>query len=139
MEFYSAQVSDYSAMAENILSSFPTHRIFLIKGEMGAGKTTFVKAMCQQLGVQQMVSSPTFSIVNEYIGNESTIYHFDLYRIKNQEELRQIGFEEYLYSGHYCFIEWPEIGENYLPSDVITISIKEIENYKRIISCLLLN
>ena len=83
-------------------------KIFLFYGEMGAGKTTLIKALCQKLGVTGQTSSPTFSIVNEYAGAKGRIYHFDFYRLKDQTEALDMGYEEYFYSGDYCFIEWPE-------------------------------
>ena len=101
-------------------------RHFAVRGEMGAGKTTFIKAVCLQLGARDLVSSPTFSIVNEYFDSKGVpIYHFDFYRIKNTVELFDIGFEEYCRSGGYCFIEWPEKAEECIPDDFLNISIEE--------------
>ena len=93
---------------------------------MGAGKTTFIKALCAELGVTDEVSSPTFSLVNEYhTSSGEKIYHFDFYRIENEEEVYDIGYEEYLYSGHRCFIEWPEMIGGLVPEDAVTIRIEE--------------
>ena len=103
------------------------HKTLLFNGEMGAGKTTLIKAVCDFLGVQDNVSSPTFSLVNEYEGDGKLIYHFDFYRIKNEEEAYAIGFEEYEYTSDYLFIEWSENIPNLIPEEhhVITISIEE--------------
>jgi len=94
--------------AAKLLHTFPHDRIFLFDGEMGSGKTTFIKALCHTLGCNDNLSSPTFSLVNEYTHPKGKIYHFDLYRIKDMKELLDIGIDEYLDSGQYCFIEWPE-------------------------------
>jgi tRNA threonylcarbamoyladenosine biosynthesis protein TsaE len=99
-------------------------KILLFYGEMGAGKTTFIKAFCAALGVEDNVSSPTFSIVNEYAYPEGIIYHFDFYRLKNQTEALDLGLEEYLYSGNYCLIEWPEKIPDLLPEDYLQILIE---------------
>lgn len=99
-------------------------KIFLFYGEMGAGKTTFIKAFCAALGVEDTVSSPTFSIVNEYLSPKGKIYHFDCYRLKNQTEALDFGIEEYLYSGNYCLIEWPEKIPDLLPENYLRISIE---------------
>lgn len=101
---------------------------------MGAGKTTFIKAVCEELGVEDVITSPTFAIVNEYTdGAGSPIYHFDFYRIKRLEEVYDMGGEEYFYSGHYCFMEWPEMIEEALPDDTIRITITPQEDGTRII------
>ncbi|MGI4020704.1 MAG: tRNA (adenosine(37)-N6)-threonylcarbamoyltransferase complex ATPase subunit type 1 TsaE [Janthinobacterium lividum] len=99
-------------------------KILLFYGEMGAGKTTFIKAFCAALGVEDTVSSPTFSIVNEYGYPEGIIYHFDCYRLKNQTEALDLGLEEYLYSGNYCLIEWPEKIPDLLPENYLRILIE---------------
>lgn len=101
-----------------------TQKTLLFYGEMGAGKTTFIKAFCAALGVKDTVSSPTFSIVNEYHYPEGIIYHFDFYRLKNQTEALDLGFEEYLYSGEYCLIEWPEKIPDLLPKNYLQINIE---------------
>ena len=99
-------------------------RIFAFHGEMGAGKTTFIKAICQYLKVTDTVSSPTFAIVNEYFTElAESIYHFDLYRIKSWTEMLEIGYEDYFYSGNYCLLEWPEKIVNLLPDETVHITI----------------
>ena len=97
-------------------------------GEMGAGKTTVIKSICEYLGVNGAVTSPTFSIVNEYEGGGKRLYHFDFYRLKNQTEALDMGYEEYFYSGDYCFIEWPEKIPELLPEHYVSISIAVSEN-----------
>lgn len=107
--------------------------VFAFYGEMGAGKTTFIKAICERLGVDDQINSPTFAIVNEYRSNlGELIYHFDFYRIKSESEAFDFGYEDYFYSGSICFIEWPELVESLLPTDVVKVKIEEVENGKRI-------
>jgi len=118
--------------ANAFITAFNGKKIFLFDAQMGAGKTTFIKELCHTLGVMDNMSSPTYSIVNEYTGAIDTIYHFDLYRVKNLNECLDIGMEEYLYSGNYCFIEWPEIANSLYPEDAVKVTIR-IENEKRII------
>lgn len=109
------------------------HKIVLFEGEMGAGKTTLIKEICRQLGVAHLANSPTYSIVNEYIGKEK-IYHFDLFRLKNTNEALGFGVEEYLDSGHYCFIEWYEVVKPLLDSNYTLITLKKVdENTRKII------
>jgi tRNA threonylcarbamoyladenosine biosynthesis protein TsaE len=104
-------------------------------GSMGSGKTTFITALCKQLGVEDLVSSPTFSIINEYSTREGIpVYHFDFYRIKKEEELFDIGFEEYCDDTSFCFIEWPEKADKLIPEDFLWVKIEEIENSKRSVS-----
>ena len=111
-------------------------RVFAFYGKMGAGKTTFIKAVCEQLGVEDVITSPTFAIVNEYTSETSgdTIYHFDFYRIKKLDEVYDMGYEEYFYSGSLCFIEWPELIESLLPEDATKVTIKENEDGSRTVS-----
>jgi tRNA threonylcarbamoyladenosine biosynthesis protein TsaE len=121
-------------VAEKILHAHPEQKIFLFYGAMGSGKTTLIKEMCRALGVAEMVNSPSFSIVNEYktvLGK--TIYHFDFYRIKKISEAYDIGFEEYVFSNHYCLIEWPEKIEELLPPDFVYIKIEEQADKSRLI------
>jgi len=99
--------------------------VFAFYGSMGAGKTTFIKAICEELGVEDVITSPTFAIVNEYSLSTNTIYHFDFYRIKKLEEVYDMGFEDYFYSGALCFIEWPELIEEVLPDDAVKVTITE--------------
>ena len=108
-----------SEVASQLLAHFGESKIFTFTGNLGAGKTTFITALCHQLGSKDDISSPTFSIVNEYHGDKGKIYHFDLYRLKNIEEAIDIGFEEYIYSNNYCFIEWPEKVTEILPNTMV--------------------
>ncbi len=109
-------------------------RVIAFYGKMGSGKTTFIKALCEELGVDDVITSPTFAIVNEYTANEESIYHFDFYRIKKLEEVYDMGFEEYFYSGNYCFIEWPELVEPLLPEDTLRVCISEQPDGSRTVS-----
>ena len=117
-------------------------RVFAFYGKMGAGKTTFVKAICEELGVQDIITSPTFAIINEYSIDKvqsskfkvQSIYHFDFYRIKKLEEVYDMGYEDYFYSGALCFIEWPELIEEILPDDAVRVSISEQEDGSRLVS-----
>lgn len=118
--------------AKEFVKQMGNNTVFAFHGNMGAGKTTFIKAICQELGVEDIINSPTFAIVNEYRSNSGElIYHFDFYRINRIEEVFDFGYEDYFYSGSICFIEWPEKIESLLPHDTINVSIKEIENGKR--------
>jgi tRNA threonylcarbamoyladenosine biosynthesis protein TsaE len=127
-------ISDLPAVAQQLLSFAGNNRIFLFHGDMGAGKTTLIKALCVQLGVNTPVSSPTFAIVNEYEGAQHRIYHFDFYRLKTQTEALDMGCEEYFYSGDYCFIEWPEKIPDMLPPHYISITISVLNDTDRKIS-----
>jgi tRNA threonylcarbamoyladenosine biosynthesis protein TsaE len=109
--------------AAAILTQAAKQKVFLFYGEMGAGKTTLIKELCRQLGVQEQASSPTFSIVNEYQGAGGKVYHFDFYRLKNQTEALDMGYEEYFYSGDYCFVEWPEKIAGLLPEHYTRITL----------------
>jgi len=117
-------VSELDALAQKLLNEHPKARIFAFFGEMGAGKTTFIKALCSHLKVIDNVASPTFSLINEYRTDSGfLVYHFDFYRIKKFEEAFDLGYEDYFYSGAYCFIEWPELIEPLLPEDTIQVRI----------------
>lgn len=108
--------------------------VFAFHGEMGAGKTTFIKAICEKLGVNDVINSPTFAIVNEYRSDSGElIYHFDFYRINKEEEAFDFGYEDYFYSGSLCFIEWPEKIESLLPHDTVHVTVKEAENGNRLV------
>jgi len=122
------------SIANEIISSAANSRIFLFYGDMGAGKTTLIKALCEQLGVTEPATSPTFSIVNEYVGRDNKIYHFDFYRLKNETEALDMGYEEYFYSDAYCFIEWPEKIPNLLPLHYNKIEITVQPDNSRSIS-----
>ena len=111
--------------AQEFIKNMGTKKIYAFYGNMGAGKTTFIKAICQELGVEDIITSPTFSLVNEYTSNKlnEPIYHFDFYRIKKIEEVYDMGYEDYFYSGHLCFLEWPELIEDLLPEDAVKVKI----------------
>ena len=117
--------------ARPFIDGIGQHRVFAFYGSMGAGKTTFVKAICEELGVDDVITSPTFAIINEYaldsnlLPDVSSVYHFDFYRIKKLEEVYDMGYEDYFYSGALCFIEWPELIEELLPEDAVKVSISE--------------
>ena len=119
--------------ARQFIGNMGDASVFAFYGGMGAGKTTFIKAICEELGVEDVITSPTFAIVNEYRANETgeLIYHFDFYRIKKIEEVYDMGYEDYFYSGALCFIEWPELIEELLPDDAVRVRIEEIEGGKR--------
>lgn len=118
--------------ARKFLELIGDHRVLAFYGSMGAGKTTFIKAVCHQIGVKETVASPTFAIVNEYLaGDGEAVYHFDFYRIKNEEEAIDFGCEDYFYSGRYCFIEWPERILSLLPEETLEINIRELPDGTR--------
>ena len=118
--------------AKQFVAAMGDNTIFAFYGHMGAGKTTFIKAICEELGVKDVITSPTFAIVNEYTdGQGEPVYHFDFYRIKKQEEALDFGFEDYMDSGALCFIEWPENVEDLLPGDVINVKITVHEDGSR--------
>ena len=119
--------------AREFVAQIGARRVFAFYGNMGAGKTTFIKAICNELGVQDDVNSPTFAIVNEYASNMGPIYHFDFYRTKNTSEVLDLGFEDYVYSGNLCFMEWPQLIEELLPEDIIEVHITEKADGSRII------
>lgn len=110
--------------AEELLRFAGDRRVFLFEGEMGAGKTTFIKSICNVLGVEQLVSSPTFSIVNEYPSPGGLVYHFDFYRLKDETEAFDLGYEDYFYSGNYCFVEWPSRVRNLWPDNSVMVDIR---------------
>jgi tRNA threonylcarbamoyladenosine biosynthesis protein TsaE len=119
-------LEEYGAAAQEFIPFLEKGRVFAFYGKMGSGKTTFIKSLCQELGVEDAINSPTFAIVNEYEDKHGeTIYHFDFYRIKSIEEVYNMGYEEYVYSNAYCFMEWPELIEELLPEDHIRVDINE--------------
>ncbi len=134
MKKYSLEsLADLDKIASEFIADFSLSKIFAFHGDLGAGKTTFIKAICASLGVKDAMSSPSFSLVNEYLDeNGNSIYHFDLYRLKSPEEAFEIGMEEYLYSGNYCFIEWPERAEELLPEETVHVMIKTIGETREI-------
>ena len=125
-------IEEIHATAKKFLEEIGDKKIFAFNGKMGAGKTTFIKAICEVMGVKETINSPTFSIVNEYeAADGSIIYHFDCYRINKIQEALDLGAEEYLYSGNLCFIEWSENIAPLLPDTLVNVDIHEIENKKR--------
>lgn len=121
--------------ATDILDKCGSKRVFAFDGKMGAGKTTFIKHLCEAMGTEDVVNSPTFAIVNVYeVASGEEVYHFDCYRIKDIREAMDFGAEEYLYSGNYCFIEWAEMIEPLLPEDTVWVKIEVEENGERSLS-----
>lgn len=135
MEIRIDTLADIDKAAEEFANNMPDGNVFAFYGKMGAGKTTFIKAVCRRLGVSDVITSPTFAIVNEYRADESgeLIYHFDFYRIKKIDEVYDMGYEDYFYSGALCFIEWPELIEELLPGDATTVTIEETEDGARVV------
>ncbi|MEE1141794.1 MAG: tRNA (adenosine(37)-N6)-threonylcarbamoyltransferase complex ATPase subunit type 1 TsaE [Prevotella sp.] len=121
--------------ARQFIENIGSSRVFAFYGKMGAGKTTFVKALCEELGCDDVITSPTFAIVNEYTdGEQQPVYHFDFYRIKKLEEVYDMGYEEYFYSGALCLIEWPELIEDVLPDDTVRVIIEEQADGSRLLT-----
>jgi tRNA threonylcarbamoyladenosine biosynthesis protein TsaE len=132
MELHSKQLEDLPKVAKKIVELTKTNKILTFSGAMGAGKTTLISAICKELRVKDAISSPTYSLVNEYLDAEgSSIYHFDFYRIEDEEEALDMGVEEYFYSGNLCLVEWPEKIEGLLPENSLHIKIN-IEKSERI-------
>lgn len=125
---------DLKSAARQLLEFAAEQKIFLFEGDMGAGKTTFIKVICEVLGVEDLVSSPTFSIVNEYLSKDGKIYHFDFYRIKDLQEAYDIGYEEYFYSGDRCLIEWPERIALLIPEHHVNVDIQVTGPEQRLIT-----
>lgn len=133
MQAIKATEEQLDQVAEAILKAHPDERVFGFYGEMGAGKTTLIKALCRSLGVRDVTSSPTFAIINEYWTEAGEpLYHFDFYRIDEPADATRVGFEEYLYSGHYCFIEWTEKVEEILQGDFVPITIERVDDNTRL-------
>lgn len=130
--YHCRSINELNGIASDILSRVPEPEVFALHGEMGSGKTTLIKELCAVLGVTDTVTSPTFSIINEYISEQrGPVYHFDVYRIKKVEEVMDIGYENYFYSGQYVFIEWPELITELLPEKHVYIKIRELEDGSR--------
>ena len=137
MEITIPSLEHIAEAAREFIDAIGDRRVFAFYGSMGAGKTTFIKAVCEELGVEDVINSPTFAIVNEYIdGNGEPIYHFDFYRIKKEQEVLDIGYEDYVYSGNVCLMEWPELIENLLPDDAVKVTIEEETDGSRKVSIL---
>lgn len=132
MELKIDTLKDIDRIAEEFIKSIGDNKVLAFYGKMGAGKTTFIKALCKQFNVIDQVTSPTFAIVNDYeTQNNSHIYHFDFYRIKNLEEAYDFGYEDYFYSGNLCLIEWPELVEPILPQNTLEVTVQVNEDGSR--------
>ncbi len=128
--FSITSLEDLDALAKQLILRFE-HRVILLKGDLGAGKTALVKALVRHLGSVDDVSSPTFSLINEYALDDGVVYHIDLYRLDDPAEVFDIGIEEYLYSGYFCFIEWPQVIEKFIDPPYYIIEIEVLENKDR--------
>lgn len=131
MDLLATSTNDLNRIADSLLEFSKGCRFFIFNGEMGAGKTTFIKSLCERLGVEDVVSSPTFSIVNEYWGKNAKVYHFDFYRLKNIQEAYDLGYEEYFYSPDYCLVEWPEKVDGLMPENVVQVDITVVDSTTR--------
>lgn len=128
-------LSELNIVAEKFLRLMRDKKVFAFFGPMGVGKTTFIKALCNELGVVEIVTSPTFALVNEYYtGSGESIFHFDFYRIEEIEEVYDFGYEDYFFSGNYCFIEWPDKVAEILPKEVVFVQLVENEDGSRTIN-----
>ena len=136
MEIRIENIEKIREAAREFVANIGDSTVFAFYGKMGAGKTTFIKAVCEELGVEDVITSPTFAIVNEYRSDASgeLIYHFDFYRVKKIEEVYDMGFEDYFYSGALCFIEWPELCEEVLPEDAVKVTIEESPDGTRVVT-----
>ncbi len=132
MEIKIDSIEQIHDAAQRFISEMGDNRIFAFYGKMGVGKTTFIKAVCEELGVTDVINSPTFAIVNEYMdGNGQPVYHFDFYRIRKPAEVLDIGFEDYIGSDALCFMEWPELIGDYLPEETVKVYIEEEDDGSR--------
>ena len=135
MEIRIEKIEEIDAAARTFIDAMGDRRVFAFYGAMGVGKTTFIKALCKALGVEDIVTSPTFAIVNEYRSAQGEpVYHFDFYRIRKLSEAFDMGCEEYFQSGNLCFIEWPEIVEEALPDDPVRVPLTELPDGTRVIT-----
>ena len=136
MEIRIENIEKIREAAREFVANIGDSTVFAFYGKMGAGKNTFIKAVCEELGVEDVITSPTFAIVNEYRSDASgeLIYHFDFYRVKKIEEVYDMGFEDYFYSGALCFIEWPELCEEVLPEDTVKVTIEESSDGTRVVT-----
>lgn len=135
MEIRINSLAEINEAAKTFIENMGDSKVFAFYGKMGAGKTTFIKAICEELGVEDVITSPTFAIVNEYQSSTTgdSIFHFDFYRIKKLEEVYDMGYEDYFYGGSLCFLEWPELIDELLPEDAKKITIEETENGGRVV------
>nr|WP_308533242.1 tRNA (adenosine(37)-N6)-threonylcarbamoyltransferase complex ATPase subunit type 1 TsaE [uncultured Prevotella sp.] len=134
MEIKVNGLEEINEAAKKFINTIGSNNVFAFYGRMGAGKTTFIKAVCEELGVKDVITSPTFAIVNEYTdGKGLPIYHFDFYRIKKLEEVYDMGYSDYFDSGNLCFLEWPELIEDLLPDNVVKVVIEEEDDGYRLI------
>lgn len=132
MEIIIESLDNIREAARKFVDQMDGRKVFAFYGKMGAGKTTFIKAICEVLGVEDVITSPTFSLVNDYTDGEGqSIYHFDFYRIKKLEEVYDMGYEDYFYSGNLCLIEWPELIEELLPDDAVRVTITQLADGSR--------
>lgn len=139
MEFIINHLSEIESVAHEIISTSKEKKIICFEGNLGAGKTTIIQALCTELGVEGEMSSPTYSIVNEYETKAGDkIYHMDLYRLKTLEEVLDAGIEDYFYEKNYCFIEWPEVAKQILPEKIVQIQVEKISENKRKLSIFML-
>ena len=135
MEIKINSLADSNEAAKQFIENMGDGKVFAFYGKMGAGKTTFIKAICEELGVDDVITSPTFAIVNEYQSATTgdSIYHFDFYRIKKLEEVYDMGYEDYFYSGSLCFLEWPELIDDLLPEDATKVTIEATDDGGRVV------
>ena len=135
MDFKVNSEEELTKVAIDLLKTFDNQKVILFYGEMGVGKTTLIKALCKQLGVEEVTNSPTFSIVNEYLTNQNqSVYHFDFYRIEKETEVFDMGYEDYFFSENFCFVEWPEKIPNLLPDNAVKVTIVQDDDNNRLIS-----
>lgn len=135
MEIRINSLAEINEAAKTFIENMGDSKVFAFYGKMGAGKTTFIKAICEELGVDDVITSPTFAIVNEYQSSTTgdSIFHFDFYRIKKLEEVYDMGYEDYFYGGSLCFLEWPELIDELLPEDAKKVTIEETEDGGRVV------